>query len=319
MSKRTEDVSFAALPTDEDIHGYFEQLSNRHRWPDDDELGALNFITAAKVISAARLVRTGRHVSCARRLDRSNTLSGGGDFLHFMIETGEGWNLPSKASISRREMAKDFVGLEIHGANTTHIDALGHFVRGGRMYGGAPAEAISVNCGAIQGSIEAVRSGIVSRGVLLDIADLRGVPTIEPGDAILPHELQEAERRARVRVESGDVVLIRTGTPIHMDNCRQLQAASGLHAACLPWVHERQVSIIFSDSWTDVVPSGLSIDLPVHRIAELAMGVRCTDSGDFEALASVCRAENRWEFMICMAPLRLQGATGSPINPLAIF
>lgn len=311
-----------AQPGDETIHGYFKTLSNWGRWGEDDVLGALNFITEAKRIEAARLVRRGRTVGCARLLKRTSSLNDPGSFLHFMIETGEGWSpTGAKPTSGRREMAKDFIAMDVHGFATTHIDALGHFFEDGLMYNGVPSTLVSANRGATHNSIEQLRDGVMTRGVLLDIAALRGSESLPGGEAVLPNDLEAAERRAGLTVTSGDALLVRTGFP--NDVSRGVDPAvhgvPGLHPACLPWLHEREISVLATDAWTDVDPLDRAMDFPVHRIAEVAMGVRCIDSGDFEALARACAEEGRWEFLLCLAPLRLEGATGCPVNPIATF
>jgi kynurenine formamidase len=144
---------------------------------------------------------------------------------------------------------------------------------------------------------------------------------LDGGEAILPGELEAAERAAGVVVGSGDALFVRTGFPQALSAGADPNrvGVAGIHAACLPWLYERQVCVLASDAWTDVEPSGYELDFPVHRIAEVAMGVRCIDNGDFEALAATCRSERRWEFLVCIAPLRLEAATGCPINPVAVF
>lgn len=309
-------------PSNETMQGYFKSLSNWGRWGPDDQLGALNFITPQKRIDAAKLVRSGRTVSCARLLKRTSSLNDRGSFLHFMIETGEGWSpRGQKPTSGRREMAKDFIAMDVHGFATTHIDALGHFFEDGEMYNGVTSASVSANRGATHNSIELLRDGVLTRGVLLDVAAVRGRASLSGGEAIMPEDLLAAEKLGGVTVASGDALLVRTGFPneIARGVDPAVSGVPGLHAACLPWFHEREIAVLATDAWTDVDPSDAVPDFPVHRISEVAMGVRCIDSGDFEALAKVCAEEQRWEFLLCLAPLRLEGATGCPLNPIATF
>ena len=88
----------------------------------------------------------------------------------------------------------------------------------------------------------------------------------------------------------------------------------------MPWVHERGVSILAADASEDVVPSGYPGNRqPVHKVGQVAMGLWLIDAGNFEELNEVCTRLGRWEFMFSVAPLRFKNATGSPVNPLALF
>jgi kynurenine formamidase len=165
--------------------------------------------------------------------------------------------------------------------------------------------------------------GIVSRGILVDVPAARGVDWLEPGDGVGPDDLDAAEAHHGVRVESGDVVLLRTGYgrrkrevgPIPMH-----EGQAGWHAAALPWLHERGVAAIGCDTAQDVVPSGYAqMPLPVHIVGMVAMGLCLIDNCDLEELAATCARLSRYEFLFTLAPLRLTGGTGSPANPLATF
>jgi kynurenine formamidase len=166
--------------------------------------------------------------------------------------------------------------------------------------------------------------GIVTRGVLLDIPALSGRRWLDPGEAVFPEQLEEAEARQHVRVEAGDVVLLYTGNFARI-------AEEGLHpqlhhpgyaAACLPWLHDRGVALISSDNINDVNPSGFEAPdllIPVHCVALVAMGLWMVDNMELDDLAAACTAHDRWEFFFSMLPWRLVGVTASPVNPVAIF
>ena len=179
-----------AIPTEADVLGYFDTLSNEGRWGRDDERGTLNFISPEKRLSALQSVREGMAVSCA-------TLIGGQGAapdvpyppLHFMIRSGESVN-------PERPGAVDFVGLVFHSHVVTHIDALSHSIWRGRIYNGRDAAVVTTEQGATELSIDALREGIITRGVLLDIAGLAGKDWLDAGDAVLPSMLEEAENSA---------------------------------------------------------------------------------------------------------------------------
>jgi kynurenine formamidase len=297
-------------PSGAEVAIFHRTLSNWGRWGERDQLGTLNLITTTKRVAAAALVRSGRSVSCARPLDTESAQDNPRPAIHLMTGTAsEGWG-------------GDYFALAPHGYATSHVDALCHIFHQGRLYNGYPSERVTAH-GALELGIEAWRDGIVSRGVLLDIPRLRGVPYLEAGEAIFPDELEAAEREAGLQVAAGDVLFVRTGR-------WRLRAAkgawdprerlAGLHAACLPWLHARGVAALGSDGVSDVVPSGVpGARIPIHEIAIPAMGLPLLDNLDFEALAGACADERRWEFLLAIAPLVIAGGTASPVNPIALF
>ncbi len=170
----------------------------------------------------------------------------------------------------------------------------------------------------------ALPDGVTTRGMLLDVARVRGVRWLEPGEGVFPDDLEAAEQLAGVRVEAGDAVLLRTGYGARKlergpDAVRAVGRA-GWHAACLPWLHERDVALIGCDTAQDVHPSGYpSMRSPVHAIGIVAMGLWLLDNCNLEELAATCQRLGRHEFQLQLAPLRIAGATGSPVNPIALL
>jgi kynurenine formamidase len=289
---------------------FHRSLSNWGRWGPDDQLGTLNTITPAKRTAAAGLVASGHAVSCARPLPTEPAVDNPKPVLHHMIGTAsEGYG-------------GDFFGMAPHGYSVSHIDALCHIFHQGRIYNGAPAERVTAH-GAEALSIDALRDGIVSRGILLDVPGRRGVPWLEAGEPIHPQDLEEAERAAGVRVEPGDVLFVRTGRWALREERGPWdphESLAGLQAACLPWLRERDVAALGSDGVSDVVPSRSgAFRLPIHSVAIVAMGLHLLDNLDLEDLARACRAAARWEFLVTIAPLVLVGGTASPVNPIALF
>ena len=225
--------------------------------------------------------------------------------------------------LRRSAGAVEYFGCVFHGVNITHLDALSHVFWDRKSYNGKPAELVNAIFGATNLAVTALRDGIVTRGLLIDVYALRGVDWLEPGEPVFPEELEAAEKLANVRVSSGDALLLRTGYarrkrkrgPVPLNN-----GQAGWHAACLPWLHERDVAAIGCDTAQDAVPSGYThLALPVHSIGMVAMGLYLLDACDLEALAATCSRLRRWEFCFTVAPLRIEGGTGSPVNPLATF
>jgi kynurenine formamidase len=192
------------------------------------------------------------------------------------------------------------------------------------MYNDKPAELVTSTLGATHHAVTALSDGVATRGVLLDVAATRGVDWLEPGEAVFPEDLEACEAAASVRVEEGDVLLMRTGYGKKVRDLGPDDVArggrAGWHAACLPWFHERGVAMIACDTAQDALPSGYpGLRSPIHAVGITAMGLWLIDNCDLEELSGVCDQSGRWEFLFLLAPLRWVGATGSPANPIAIF
>ncbi len=303
--------------TPSDVKGLFEKLSNWGRWGKEDERGALNFITDKKRAAAAKLVQTGQTVSMALPLATIAAPDNPTPVTHLMVQAG----------FDSREMplpyAGDYFAIAPHGMANTHLDALCHVFWENKMYNGFDASEVGSH-GAKKCAIDVTRTGIISRGVLLDIPRLKKVEWLEPGTAIYPDELDACEKAQNVRVEEGDVLLVRTGRAARRkvkggwDPFRE--GLPGLDASCLPWLHDRRVAVLGCDAVSDVVPSGYDgIPLPVHVGTLVVMGIHLIDNADLDAVSAACGASNRFEFMFTMAPLILERGTASPVNPLATF
>lgn len=292
------------------VEAFHQTLSNWGRFGERDQLGALNWISAQKRIEAARLVSSGRAVSCARSLPTQASPDNPNPVAHHMVGTHtEGYG-------------GDYFAIASHGFSTSHIDALCHIFHDGRIYNGYSSESVTAH-GALELGIHELKDGIVSRGVLLDIPRLRGVEFLEAGEPVFPDDLEAAERAAGVRVERGDVLLIATGRWALRESrgpWDARQRIAGLDASCLPWLHEREVSALGSDGVSDVVPSRVEgIGLPIHTVAIVAMGLHLLDNLELSQLAAACAEEGRWQFLLSIAPLILFRGTASPVNPIALF
>ncbi len=304
---------------------WFDSLSNWGRWGDDDRLGTLNLITTQKRAQAAALVREGTTVSCAWTITYANDADAVSPPRHFML-AGDS-EVPDD-QIGRSNALDAFL-ISPHGFTITHLDAPAHTFWRSRegeertMFNGVPANSVRVRDGATEGSVELAGDGIVSRGVLLDIARLRGVAWLEPGTAISPDELEAAEAAQGVTVESGDVLFIRTGYPRLRDERGPQPFATGHPgpgARCVPWVRERDVALLGCDVANDVRPLQFPrTGGPFHGIGMAAMGLWLLDNCNQERLAVECERLERWEFMVTIAALKLQNSTGSPVNPIALF
>ncbi|HET7876405.1 MAG TPA: cyclase family protein [Methylomirabilota bacterium] len=311
-------------PTEAQVRDYLRSLSNWGRWGAEDELGTINLITAAKRSAAARLVRDGVSVTCARPWSTEIAADTSFQPMRFMVDSGEGRATAAPERLLQRRGASEFIGMVFHGYTITHVDAPSHYFWDGRIYNGRPCDLITSREGATVESVEVLRDGVVSRGVLLDIPRLTGLRWMELGQGVMPEDLEAAERAQGVRVESGDILLVRTGYyarrlaegPVH-----PLQAGSpALHVACCPWLRERGVAMIGTDTHNDIHPPPYpAMGNSFHVVSLVAMGLWLIDNANLEDLARACAERRRWEFLLTVAPLRLKNVTGSPVNPIAVF
>lgn len=310
---------------DADVLRWMTELSNWNRWGADDERGTLNLIDEQCRRAAAALVVEGRAVSCAHDIRPH-----GPNAQRYMVATGldlhdhgEGPERVGSMDRGRGAAAAEFLGIIYHGLTITHLDAVSHVFWDGKMYNGAPASLVNDRQGATRSDVRAAGTGIVSRGVLVDVAGLLGVETLEPGQPVLVEHLDRATERAGIEIRAGDVLLVRTGEAGRrsaLGTAYDGMQQPGLHASCLPWLHEHGVAVLGSDSAQDVRPSGVAgFTMPIHTVGIVAMGLWLIDNCDLEDLAATCRELNRWEFQFVLAPLRFRGATGSPANPIAVF
>ncbi len=328
----------ANLPDAAEAVSYLDSLSNWGRWGVDDELGTLNLITDEHRVAAARLVTNGRAVSCARTLITAFGDPASAAQMYWVV-TGEGVcheheSLPPTrfGAAGKVASAVEYVGLVYHGPNCTHLDTPAHLFWEGKLYNDRPALLTTSEHGAIWCSVTNMKDGVIGRGVLLDIPRSKGIDALPAGHAVTPDELSAAAEAQGVELGAGDIVLMRTGrwhpaaeqaadaAKAMSDDPANWHAMSGWHPACMPWLHERDVSMIGCDYPQDVMPAVYN-ELPggIHVLALVAMGMPLIDNCDLEELATTCAELGRWEFQFVMSPLRLAGASGSPVNPLALF
>ena len=312
MVKTTGDGTL--MPSEQEVIGYFKELSNWGRWGQGDELGTLNLVTKDKRRSAISLVREGELVSLSRRLV-FNPVPGPPEAritpLHMLSVSGHDAPEVGLGHVS------DWIGIPIHGRYITHIDSPAHILWNARVYGDRPANLISASEGASICSVEVAAQGLLSRGLLLDIPSVRGVEFMVGNDGVSRKDLEMAEEQAGARTEPGDFVYVRTGYGMHRAN---RGGFPGLTASCLPWLRERDAAIIATDVALDASAFGYpTLPMPVHAVGLVAMGLWVIDNCDFESLVASCQRYNRWTFLTAIAPLALVGASGSPVNPIAVF
>jgi kynurenine formamidase len=300
-----------------EFRALFQAVCTWGHWGEEDERGALNELTPDRIVAAARLVRTGETVTLSLPVNTHGGVDNPRPAEHRMTQ---GHDVDIGSGTVR--LAKDYIGLDYHNDSHSHIDALCHVAFDGALYNGRSSASFDPQ-GATVHTIEAVKNGLVGRGVLLDVPRLRGVSWLEPGDHVFPEDLEAAEREQGVTVAAGDILLIRTGHGRRLDELgpwETAKAKAGLHPSTVRFLAERRIAALGSDGNSDTAPSRTEgIAFPVHTLTLNAMGVHLLDYLQLEELVGVCEREGRWEFLFVGVPLRIVGGTGSPLNPLAIF
>lgn len=300
------------------------ELSNWGRWGPDDELGTLNFVGPEHIRAAAAEVRSGRVFQLSIPVGSSGPQSGMGGRLnpvHLMSMAPHDWSDPHGVQIS-----DDWIIMPLQSG--TQWDSLAHVAYDDLMYNGFSTDDVGARFGARRLAVDVMTDRMVGRGVLLDIARLKGVPWLEGGTAITPADLEEAERQQGVTVGEADFLLIRTGWRAKLladGTTGWMKSEPGLNLACAKWLHERSVAALGSDNWAiEVLPSE-SFDgedspgiVPLHCVLIRDMGMPLAEILDLEALATACAEDGHWSFLLAAPPLHISNAVGSPTTPIAI-
>jgi kynurenine formamidase len=306
-----------------DFDELLARLTNQGRWGADDERGALNYITEEKRRRAAGLVRRGRSFSLAIPVANGRGpqrgLGGRVNPLHFMTATG--CDPVGEFDLGRGcRYTDDFLALAVQGG--TQWDALCHIFYDGELYNGHPASSVT-SSGAARGGIDKVHKDFVSRGVLLDVARQKNVGCLAPGYAIRSADLEAVERAQGVTLESGDILLVRTGQMSTVKNFSNWSAfhgkEAGLHWETAEWLHERQVAAVAADNQM-VEASGVldGVVVPFHMLALRNLGIHLGEFWYLEELADDCASDRVYEFLLVAQGLPIVGGTGTPVNPLAL-
>jgi kynurenine formamidase len=294
--------------TPEEYERWKKELSNWGRWGKDDEIGTLNLITPAKRKQAAALVKEGVSVSMAGDLDTVKAVDNPNPFELKMLSIG-----------------LDEIAVNYHGIAHTHLDSLAHINDDGVFFNGyKPDRDTVLKQGHSKNSIHNLKNGIFTRGVLIDIPRLKGVPYLEPGTPIYVEDLEAWEKKAGVKLSPGDALFVRTGVWARRKALGPWQRGrgdggrdAGLDASVIPWLKKQDIAIMGSDHPQYVAPAQLRG--AVHDFALLYLGIHLLDNCDLEALADAAAQRKRWDFLFTAAPLAIPGGTGSPINPIATF
>lgn len=293
------------------------------RWGPADEAGASNWITPEKVLTAVTLVKTGKTYRLGRDYEAGMPLFGARAFVLRIPGSPTGGVLGKNKVVWHDE----FLATEI-GQVGTQFDGLGHIgaaigepgdKAAMRFYNGVTEAEMASATGLQKLGVEKVKP-LVTRGILLDIAGLKG-RMLHEGEEITVADLQGALMRqglAEAVITPGDVVLIHTGWgDLWMkDNARYGAGEPGIDIEAAMWLVAKQVALVGADTWgVEVGPNpDAELAFPVHQELITKNGIFLQENLDLSALV----ADQAWEFLYVFAPVPIKGATGSPGSPIAI-
>jgi kynurenine formamidase len=301
---------------------------NWGKWGPDDEVGALNYLTSAEVLRGISAVRQGKTFTLQIRMNRSEgdpvwpgrfpplkfqTLDKG-DFL-----CGKGPEIPGGA-----EYADDVMVMCLQGS--THYDALGHFWYDDHIWNGYDARTTA---GTMEKAsvLPLAERGIVGHGVLIDIARHFGKTALDSADTFTHLDLQQAAKVQGSPIQKRDILLVHTGwlgtfNTYNQEDFHKRAVEPGLtySPALVSWFHEMEIPNLVTDTFANevILDADHHVVLPLHNALMRNLGVTFTELADLDALAADCRADGQFTFLYVAAPLKISGATGSPVNPVVI-
>ena len=302
-------------------------VRNWGRWGSDDEIGTLNYITPRAIADAARLVTTGKVFALGIPLQREGPQSGTRarfNPIHTMFRDGGDQPRDAAGVIEMQGYggSDDWIVMPLQ--CVTQWDSLAHVFDSGKMYNGYDASLVS-SSGAARNSIDKTKDKIVGRGVLLDVPRYKGVPRLDAGYAITVEDLEGTAARQKVEIQSGDILLVRTGfmsTYLDKGNWSHfdLDPSPGVSVFTAPWLHAKQIAAIACDNYAvEVRPSELPpFRSPFHICAIPNMGLTLGEIFYLEELAADCASDGRYAFLLVAPPLPVTRAVGTPINPYAM-
>jgi len=277
------------------------------KWGEQDERGALNQIGAEEVKRAFGLVRNGKVMSLAQPLSAETPVPGHrAPMQHFMGRDGGDYAAGGKRP-GGFQFAEDTVIMAMHFG--THIDALCHAWYDDKLYNGFPSNGTRSTTGAARCGVEKMGS-IIGRGVLLDLVALKGQP-LGLGEAV------NREMIEHVKVEKGDIVLIRTGwLETKLSSPDYYDGEPGIDVGAARWLAERGVAAVGADNFAvEPIPFPPEKVFPVHQCLIRDFGIPLIEGLVLAPLAEAGASS----FLFIAAPLPIRGATGSPLVPLAVL
>ena len=280
------------------------------KWGAADERGAANHMKPETVLRAAKLIRSGELIELGHVLGPGMVINPGRTFSVTMKRSSVA------PGTNRRGGNEEIVTAEI-GQVGTQLDAFPHQMIANTMYNCIKLEDVETRDGFTRLGVEKVGM-IFTRGVMIDVAGLKGVEMLSENYEITAADLQQALAKQNLALAPGDAVLIHTGWGklYGSDNARYTKTAPGIGVAAAEWLAKQDPILVGADNWpVEVAPNpDKQVSLPVHQIMLVAHGIFLLENLKLDEMA----AKRVHEFAFTMQPLRLKGGTGSTVAPAAI-
>ncbi|MGH9785653.1 MAG: cyclase family protein [Terriglobia bacterium] len=280
------------------------------KWGPSDQRGAGNHMKPQTVLRALQLVKTGEVIELGHVLSSSMPLNPGRMFNLVTKRT------QSNQGSNRRGGNEEIITSEI-GQVGTQFDGFAHQTIGDSLYNCRKQDEISTRNGFTSLGIEQVGT-LLTRGALIDVAGLKGVEMLPESYEITVQDLEQSLQRKNLRLQPGDAVIIHTGWGRlwGKDNARYLRNNPGLGVAAAEWLARQDPMLIGIDNApVNVTPSpDPKLSNPVHQIMLVVNGIHLLENLKLDQLAATGAAE----FAFIVQPLKLQGASGSTVAPVAV-
>ena len=280
------------------------------KWGAGDERGSGNHMKPESVLKAARLIKTGEVIEIGHVLSASMPISG---TRQYNLHTKRTFMNPQS---NRRGSNEELVTTEL-GQVGTQLDGFTHQTHENSLYNCFKVDEIGTRTGFTKLGIEKV-GALMTRGVLIDVAGLKGVDILPDTYEITVQDLQQALQRQNLTLQPGDAVIIHTGWGKlwGKDNARYMKSCPGVGVAAAEWLAKQDPMIVGADNFpVEVSPNpDPQVSLPGHQIFLVVNGIHILENLKLDELA----AKRVHEFAFVMQPLKIQGATGSTVAPIAI-
>jgi len=280
------------------------------KWGAGDERGSGNHMKPETLLKAVRLIKTGETIELGHVLNDKMPIS-----------ATRRWDVHTKRTFvnpqSNRRGSNEEIVLSEIGQVGTQLDGFAHQSIDNSHYNCFKTDEISTRTGFTKLGIEKVGT-LITRGVLIDVAALKGVETLGDTYEITPQDLQQALQRQNVSLQPGDAVIINTGWNKlwAKDNARYMKTCPGIGVAAAEWLAKQDPMLVGADNWpVEVAPNpDPQISLPVHQIMLAVNGIHILENMKLDELAG----KKVYEFAFIMQPLKAQGFTGSTVAPIAV-
>jgi kynurenine formamidase len=303
----------------QDLLDLAARCSNWGRWGPDDERGTLNFVTPAAVLRGAAAVKRGESFLLSIPYDEGGPLTGRVPGRHNPVHTMLCAGVSYTGDTSDFTTSDDNVDMGTQAA--THWDALAHVGYDDRLYNDVPMSAVTMEHGASRLGIDRFGS-LVTRGILCDIARLKGVEHFDEPYAITGDDLAACADSASLTVESGDVIVVHTGQMHWLDvgdRHRYADITPGVGTGAIEWLHDMEVAAIATDThvFEPYPVDDPAAFLAVHMIDLRDLGLVQGQQWKLDELAADCARDGVYEFLLAATPLPITGGVGGPVAPTA--